>query len=246
MNEYTFPTQTETISKNLMLNIAELQVHQRQLVNNLSHELRTPLTLIYGYIQSIRRRGDNLTNLQKDALEIAILETKHTIDLLQQFLDLARLDSASICFRIRPLDLNSLVLSAIATFAEIDRKIMIDGEELNITVIADAEFLQQTISKLIDNAIRYSDQMITIKLEQLDNYAAISICDRGCGIPVKDQPHIFSPFYRVDQSRNRLTGGAGLGLAIAKVLVEGMGGTLSVHSQLNEGSIFKIMLKSSP
>lgn len=244
MNEFTLMAQTEPISQNLMLSISELQAQQRQFISNLSHELRTPLTLIYGYMQSIHRRGDNLTNLQKDALEIAILETRHTIDLLQQFLDLARLDSHSICFQIKSLPLNSLVLEAIAAFTEIDRKIMIDEQELNIMVLGDADFLQQTLSKLIDNAIRYSDQMITIKLEQLGDYAAISICDRGCGIPVKDQPHIFRPFYRVDQSRNRLTGGAGLGLAIAKVLVEGMGGTLSVHSQLNEGSIFKIMLKS--
>ena len=74
---------------------------------------------------------------------------------------------------------------------------------------------------------------------------AISICDRGCGIDLKDQLNIFNPFFRVDRSRNRDTGGAGLGLAIAKVLVDGMGGTLNVYSQVGEGSIFKIILRSS-
>jgi len=93
--------------------------------------------------------------------------------------------------------------------------------------------------------VKYSDKAITIRLENLGDDVAIGICDRGCGIDLEDQLNIFNPFFRADRSRNRATGGAGLGLAIAKVLVEGMGGTLNVYSQLGKGSIFKIILKSS-
>jgi signal transduction histidine kinase len=144
--------------------------------------------------------------------------------------------------------LNILVSEAIATLEKVGQgeiqKIIVEGE-MNISVWADDDRLKQVLSRLIDNAIRYSDTIITIKSEKIDDYIAISICDRGCGISAQDQLYIFDPFYRVDRSRNRLTGGVGLGLAIAKVLVEEMGGTLTVSSEIGLGSIFKIMLKSS-
>jgi signal transduction histidine kinase len=138
------------------------------------------------------------------------------------------------------------VSEAIAGFRnEKEREIIVEFEESNISVLVDGDHFKQVLLKLIDNAVKYSDTTIKIRVEKSGEYVAISICDRGCGIDLQDQPNIFNPFYRVDRSRNRDTGGAGLGLAIAKVLVEGMGGNLNVYSQLGEGSIFKIMLKAS-
>jgi signal transduction histidine kinase len=231
--------------KELTIGLPQVYQQQRQLISNVSHELRTPLTLVYGYMQSIRRRNENLTDLQKEALEIAIFEMEKTIDLMKRMFDLARLDRDSICFSFTSVCLNSVVLDAIADIRQAsDREIKVEGVELKIKVEADAERLKQVLIRLIDNAIRYSDLGIMIKLEKSGDYVTISVCDRGCGIPISDQPHIFSPFFRVDRSRNRDTGGVGLELAIAKVLVEGMGGTISVHSELGEGSMFKIMLKS--
>lgn len=239
----------------LTIGLSQVYKQQRQLISNFSHELRTPLTLIYGYMQSIRRRDRNLTGLQREALEIAIFEMEKTIDLIKVTFDLARLDSDSLCFSFTSVYLVDVVSEAIAAIQSNrqiesqvnnqinEREIKIEGE-LKISVLADEEQIKQVLIRLIDNAIRYSDTEITIKLEKSENYATISVCDRGCGIPISDRSHIFSPFFRVDRSRNRLTGGVGLGLTIAKVLVEGMGGTLSVDSQLGEGSIFKVMLKS--
>jgi signal transduction histidine kinase len=253
MTDFTFITPEANLTNNLTtIGIAEVQAQQRQLISNISHELRTPLTLVYGYMQSIYRRRENLTDLQKSALEVAIFEMKHTIDLLQESLDLARLDNHSIALSLTSVQLNilvsDLVLEAIATLEKVGQgeiqKIIVEGE-MNISVWADGDYLKQVLSRLIDNAIRYSDTVVTIKLEKLDNYISISICDRGCGISAQDQLHIFDPFFRVDRSRNRLTGGVGLGLAIAKVLVEEMGGTLTVSSEIGLGSIFKVMLKSS-
>jgi len=254
-------TASESSAKKPMVSLTEVQTQQRQLIGNFSHELRTPLTLVYGYMQSIQRRNENLTDLQKEALEIAMLEMKHTIQLLQESLDLARLDTHAICLRREPVALHGLISEAIAISqldrSQIDkshlgkshlsksREIIVESEETNISVLADAERLEQVLLRLIDNALKYSDTAITIRLENLGDYVAISICDRGCGIDLEEQLNIFSPFYRVDRSRNRDTGGVGLGLAIAKVLVDGMGGTLNVYSQLGEGSIFKIILKSS-
>lgn len=230
----------------LKISLTEVYKHQRQLISNFSHELRTPLTLIYGYMQSIHRRNDNLTDLQKEALNIAILEMEKTIDFMKESINLARLDRDSICFSYTSVCLNNIVLDAITDIRQVsDREIKVETEEIKIAVLADAERLKQVLLRLIDNALRYSDLGITIKIEKFENYVIISVCDRGCGISTSEQLHIFTPFFRVDRSRNRDRGGVGLGLAIAKVLVEGMGGTLSVHSQVGEGSIFRVMLKSN-
>jgi signal transduction histidine kinase len=232
MSEFTLTTSLKTSPNHLMVSLDEVQTQQIQLIRNFSHELRTPLTLVYGYMQSIQRRNENLTDLQKNALEIAMFEMKHTIQLLQESLDLARLESHAICLRREPVPLDGLVSEAIAIFKKAkDREIVVESQQSNISVLADADRLQQVLLRLIDNAVKYSDAAITIRLEKLENFVAISICDRGCGIDLQEQPNIFDPFYRVDRSRNRNTGGVGLGLAIARVLVEGMGGTLNVYSQ---------------
>ncbi len=266
MSEPASNSESAASAKKLMVSLSEVQNQQMQLIGNFSHELRTPLTLVYGYMQSIHRRNENLTDLQKEALEIALLEMQHTIQLLQKSLELARLDAHAICLRREPVSLHGLISEAIA-ISQLDRsqldrlqldssqlgkslqgksrEIIVESEETNISVLADAERLEQVLLRLIDNAVKYSDGVITIRLENLGDDVAISICDRGCGIDLEDQLNIFSPFYRVDRSRNRDTGGVGLGLAIAKVLVEGMGGTLNVYSKIGEGSIFKIILKSS-
>ncbi|WP_201323645.1 cell wall metabolism sensor histidine kinase WalK [Pseudanabaena sp. lw0831] len=245
MSDFTLTPSSETSAKKLMVSLDEAQAQQLQLIGNFSHEMRTPLSLVYGYMQSIHRRNENLTDLQKNALEIAMFEMKHTIQLLQESLDLARLDCHAICLRRESVPLHGLISEAIAFSPQVkSREITVESEESNILVLADAARLQQVLLRLIDNAVKYSDTAITIRLEKSGDYVAISICDRGCGIDLQDQLNIFNPFYRVDRSRNRDTGGAGLGLAIAKVLVEGMGGTLNVYSQLGEGSIFKIILKS--
>lgn len=205
-------------------------------------------------MQSIHRRSENLTDIQKQALENSLAEMKYTIDLLQESLDLARLGQDSNKFLLTSVSLNKVVLGAIATFSKdgkqentqaYQREIIIEGTDLNLSVLADFDRLQQVLIRLIDNAIRYSDKIIIIKIERYFNYSSISICDCGIGISLQDQARIFSPLYRVDPARSRLNGGAGMGLTIAKVLVEGMEGTLEVQSQLGKGSIFKIILKSA-
>jgi signal transduction histidine kinase len=97
---------------------------------------------------------------------------------------------------------------------------------------------------LVDNAVKYSlaGQPIILKLEAREQQAVIQVCDRGVGIPLQDQSRIFERFYRVDESRSRMSGGHGLGLAIVKTLVEGMRGSITVQSKLGEGSTFTITL----
>jgi signal transduction histidine kinase len=101
----------------------------------------------------------------------------------------------------------------------------------------------RVVNHLLENAARYAKgQPIVIQLSETSNHALLQVCDRGCGIPLADQARIFEPFYRVEHSRCRSTGGIGLGLAIVKSLVEGMQGQVTVESQPGEGSVFSVML----
>ncbi len=113
-----------------------------------------------------------------------------------------------------------------------------------ILVYVDPGRIQQVIRNLIDNAITYSDEEgeIEIAAETRDKEVKISVKDNGLGIPENDVPHVFDRFYRVDSSRSRETGGSGLGLTIAKEIVEAHGGTIEVNSSEGEGTEFTFTL----
>lgn len=229
----------------MLVRLFDAWEQQRQFVSNVSHELRTPLTIVSGYLQSTLRRGDNLTPLQRDALSIAASEADRTIQLLQDLLDLARVDSGRMHFHIKPLLLNDLVVEVVGMAEQYsNRFIKVEASSPVIEVKADCDRLKQVLLNLIDNAVKYSepDQIVTLKISQLNEQATIQVCDQGRGIPLPQQARIFERFYRVDEARARSTGGCGLGLSIVKTLVEGMGGSVSVRSKLGEGSVFTVTL----
>ena len=124
-----------------------------------------------------------------------------------------------------------------------DRAIQV-AATVNVEAMVDRDRLKQVLINLLDNAIKYSEaaQPIELIVEQIDKQAIIRVRDRGIGIPLQDLGRIFERFYRVDENRARTTGGHGLGLAIAKTLVEGMGGKIMVRSIVGEGIEFSIVL----
>ncbi|WP_425216274.1 sensor histidine kinase [Tumidithrix helvetica] len=228
----------------------EMELQQKHLISNISHELRTPLTLIYGYMQSVLRRGDNLTAQQQEALKIAIAEMEQTIGLLKKMLDAARASDGIEPPHMEALLVKAEVDKAIKTIqTQHTRTIQIQPESLLEfeAIAADRYQLQQILIELMENAIRYSppDTPIVIKLNKIADRMAIGICDQGCGIPDEEHSQIFELFYRVDRSRARTTGGAGIGLAIAKELTEAMGGTIGLQSQQGKGSTFTVMFPIS-
>lgn len=243
---------------NTMLDrLAQSWEQQRQFVSNVSHELRTPLTLVSGYLQSTLRRATNLSEPQREALEIAASEAERTIQLLQDLLDLARADRGYLHFQLEPLLIGDLVAEVVEMAKQYShREISIAcGNDL-LEATADRNRLKQVLLNLIDNAVKYSpsDTEIIVGVRALGDRAIVEICDRGVGIPLAQQGRIFEPFYRVDEARSRsvspgeshATGGTGLGLSIVKTLVEGMGGTVTVRSKPGEGSTFGAILPRSP
>lgn len=229
----------------LLSRLSQSRKQEQEFVSNVSHELRTPLTIVHGYLQSVLRRQNNLTQTQQEALETAASEAERTIRLLQDLLDLARADSGYLHFQVNSYVLNDLVEEIIMMAEKYsDRVITIESTTYPIEVKVDYSRLKQILLNLIDNAIKYSEAgtPIIFKLDQLQDKVIIQVCDEGRGIPLQHQARIFERFYRVDESRSHTTGGSGLGLSIVKTLVEGMGGTVSVQSKLGEGSIFTISL----
>jgi signal transduction histidine kinase len=229
----------------LLARLSETREQQRQFTNDLAHELRTPLSMVYGYLQRTQQRSENLTDSQKEALAMAVEEAERMIQLLQDWLELARSDNSVIALHKESLLLNDLVRE-VAEMTEkfehrhIERQISASP----IPIQADRNQLMQVLSHLLENAIQYSDESepVTVQLTQSEDWAVIQVSDRGCGIPLSQQSRIFDPFYRVDPSRTRATGGPGLGLSLVKRLVESMGGKITVQFKPGEGSNFILTL----
>lgn len=237
---------------NLMLRrLSTAWEQQKRFVNDMSHELRTPLSVVQGYLDSTLRRGHNLTLPQREGLEVAATETNRTVRLLEQLLQLARLDNGQMPLNLTPVDLETLVQEAIS-MAEADyletlsaqSRIILEPTAAPVVVKADEDKLRAIVIELLDNSLRYSSPgtPIRVRLLRQQGWAMIQVQDKGPGVPANCQPHIFDPFYRTDEDRSRSTGGTGLGLTLVRSIVEAMAGEVSLKSEPGQGSVFTIRL----
>ena len=244
------PSEVKELAQTLQTTLTDLShawEDQRQLVSNVSHELRTPLTVVSGYLQSTLRRGNNLTDIQREALETASSEAERTIQLLQDLLDLARAENGRMYFHLETVVLNELLTEIEGMVDQYPTPVKISLPDQLVKIKGDKNRLKQVFLNLVDNAVKYShsSEPILLKLSQEKQQANIQVCDRGVGIPLTHQTRIFERFYRVDEARSRNIGGTGLGLSIVKTLVEGMEGTIKVISQPNQGTTFTILFPVS-
>ena len=218
---------------------------QRRFVADASHELRTPLTTIRGNLGLLERqppiRGEERVAVLADTVE----ECDRLIRLINNLLVLARADSG-LSLRIEPIPIKSFVeeLCRQARLLASDRTIRCENR-LDTSVLGDRDALKQVLLILLDNAVHYTPPhgAITIATAATDGHVTIHIRDTGQGIPPAALSQIFERFYRVEASRTRI--GAGLGLAIAKELVEAQSGTITVESQWGKGSQFTVSLPVS-
>ncbi|MEM8639698.1 MAG: HAMP domain-containing sensor histidine kinase [Cyanobacteria bacterium P01_G01_bin.54] len=234
----------ETAFNRMLHRFHESWEQQRQFVGHVSHELRTPLTIVSGYLQSTLRRGQNLTEPQREALTVASSEATRTVQLLEDLLELARADSGHLHFRKETIVLNDFIWEVVEMSRQYSQgEIKVSTPAELVVLQTDRDRLKQVLLNLIDNAVKYagSETPIQVTLKALGQQIQLQVCDRGPGIPLAQQQRIFERFYRLDESRNR-SGGTGLGLSIVKTLVEGMGGQIAVRSTLGEGSTFIVSL----
>jgi two-component system phosphate regulon sensor histidine kinase PhoR len=219
---------------------------RRDFVANVSHELRTPLTAIRGYVEALLD-GETDAEDTKKFLEIIARHSARMERLVSDLLRLARLDARQEALDLAPCDLQQLfntVVGDVAQTAEAKRQMVttaVDPAACRIT--ADPAKLHDVLRNLVENAVHYSPDAATIRLEaRRENGAVrISVSDSGPGIPPDDLSRVFERFYRVDKSRSR-PGGTGLGLAIVKHLVELHGGQASAENRPEGGARFVITL----
>ncbi|HWS79830.1 MAG TPA: ATP-binding protein [Rubrobacter sp.] len=216
-------------------------------VSDLSHELRTPLTTIQSAVGLLERARDRLDPLEHRALELADQELKRIRGMVEELMTLAQMDSWKYQLEVGPANMSTIVQTAIESVeAKAQRfgiKIYFDNADEH-RCICDVQKLYQVFLNLLDNAIKYSDSgaRVDVEIEEDDSTLTVRIRDTGVGIPEEDLNQLFERFYRVDKDRSRATGGSGLGLAISRQIVEMHGGSISVESEVDVGSVFEVRL----
>lgn len=227
---------------------------RREFVSNVSHELRTPLTSMRSYIETLSEGAWQDQEMAPRFLKITLDETDRMIRMINDLLDLSRMDNDNLKLNIEMVNFNELVNFVLDRFdviiANSEKKYRIVREftQRPLFVEVDTDRMIQVIDNIMNNAIKYSPDggKITVRLMETHNNVILSITDQGLGIPKKDISRIFERFYRVDKARARKQGGAGLGLAISKEVVKALGGTIWATSIENYGSTFYISLPYEP
>lgn len=230
----------ETTFNDMTRQLQENFEKQEVFVSDASHELKTPIAIIKSYAQLLERRGKTHPEVFEEAVEAIDSESDRMQQLVEQMLLLAK-DKEEAPHE--EIDLALLIGKIIHTFTHAyERDINFYHEADDVTVTGNVDQIEQIIYILLDNAIKYSNKAISVKIIKKEGFVQIKVIDKGPGISEDDQLLIFDRFYRVDQSRARKLGGTGLGLSIAKAMAEVHHGSLSVQSTEGEGSTFILAL----
>jgi len=219
---------------------------QARFIADASHELATPVAGIRGYVNILRAWGADDPALREEAVRAIDRESSRMARLCGDLLSGIRSDE-TLEYRSVKFDLNGVcreVLAAAAT-RYVGKGLEITGpEEAAIEMQCDPDRVEEVLGVLVDNACKYTPEggSVSLRTAVVRDAALITIADTGIGIPEKDLPNVFERFYRSDASRSKETGGFGLGLAIAKQIVEACGGSISVASAPDSGTTFEVRL----
>jgi PAS domain S-box-containing protein len=217
---------------------------QNTFISVISHELRTPVSIIKGYASTLRRDDASFSAEQyRDGLQVVEEEADRLARQIQDLLDVSRIAAGGMRLDLSEWELRPLAEEVVAGFAaQTDGgfEFQLRVEERMPPVRADYERARMVLTNLVSNAVKYSPQggVIRIGARAEGDYAIVYVSDQGIGIPPEDQERIFERFYRVDNRLRRTTQGAGLGLYLARSIVEAHGGRMWVESQVGKGSRF--------
>jgi len=221
---------------------------RKDFIANVSHELRTPISMLQGYSEAI---VDDIAGNEEEKKELAQIihdESLRMGRLVNELLDIARMEAGHIQLNLEPLEIEDFTNRIVRKFQGVARdhdvELIGDIHPINQIVYADTDRVEQILTNLIDNAIRHTpDQgVVTLRLEPFHNGVKLEIEDTGAGIPEDDLPFVFERFYKADKARTRGRSGTGLGLAIVKNIVDAHRGKVSAHSKLGEGTTFSVFL----
>lgn len=225
--------------------LAEASRMKSEFVSIVSHQLRSPLANLKWAIELLMSgRLGKISEKQLEYFKILRENNERMKELISDLLVVSRIEQGELFFQKTNIDLNKTteeVINGVEVFAEASNvKIELQSEKNLPQIFADSSHIKLVVENLLDNAIRYikNDGRVEIKIGKRDKNACFEIQDNGVGIPQEDQKHIFQKFFRSENIMKQQTEGSGLGLYIAKWIIEKSGGKIGFKSQEGKGSTF--------
>ncbi len=218
---------------------------RRNMLADIAHELRTPITILRGRLEGIL---DGVYTPDEAHIAPALEETYLLERLVEDLRLLALAEANQLQFELKPVRLDELAETILGLFSaqagEKNIRLNLNAESNLPDVMVDPQRFQQVVGNLIDNALRYTPEgsSIDLAIRRSENSVELTVTDGGPGIPENELSHVFDRFWRGEKSRSRSTGGAGLGLSIARQLVEAQGGRISAHNHSPQGFVVSIVL----
>jgi signal transduction histidine kinase len=245
--ERTFNTMAASLERSLAdleernRTLVESEQTKSELVSNVSHELRTPLASVLGFSSLMLDRELPPEEMRR-YLEVIRTEARRLAELLNDLLDIQRIEQGTIELRLEETDLNDLLASQVMLYSaqSAHHKLHLDPADDELVVYGDRDRLAQVIGNLLSNAIKYSPEggVVGVSASLVGDEAWIWVRDQGLGIPTEQQQRIFTKFFRGDVGRERGISGTGLGLVLARQIVEAHGGEIGFESEEGAGSTF--------
>jgi two-component system phosphate regulon sensor histidine kinase PhoR len=235
-----------------IVQLKKLEQMRSQFLGNVSHELRTPIFAVQGYLETLLDGAVDDPSVNRTFLEKAQSNLYRLNALLEDLINISQIESGEMKMSLRYFRLNDFLetvtrdYESLAEERNVTIKLSLNTQESD-EVFGDKDRLRQVLNNLISNAVNYNKPGggVLVASKKIGKEIQIRVEDTGVGIPPEHLPRIFERFYRVDSNRSREVGGTGLGLAIVKHIVEAHGSQVQVESTLEEGSIFRFLLKSS-
>ena len=220
---------------------------QKHFVEDVSHELRTPVAIVEGHLKLLNRWGKDNPEVLEESLQASLVELQRMKTLVQEMLDLSRAPQVKEQYKDATTNVTEVAKQVVHNFRVLYPEFTFtfdDDLKRDLWIPIYLNHLEQVVIILMDNAVKYSldRKEIILSLSKGEEHVEIAVQDFGMGMTEEDRKKVFSRFYRVDKARSRERGGNGLGLSIAKELIESYDGEISVTTLLNHGSIFKITL----
>ena len=229
--------------------LEDVENRRRELVGDLTHELRTPLTIVKGYLEGL---ADGTIAPSGETYGRLVRETERLQRLVNDLQELSKLESGYLPIEAREVAITPLITQVCDRFSDQ----LITSDELALTTDlpknlptawGDPARIEQVLVNLLSNALRHTAKgEVNVRVYTEGNFLWIAVSDTGIGIAEADLPHVFERFWRADRSRDRASGGSGIGLAISRRLVTLQGGTIAAKSKLGEGSTFRFSLPMRP
>ena len=231
----------------------EADKRDREFISNISHDLKTPLTSIRGYCEGIMDGVASTPEKMDKYIRTIYTKTNEMDDLINQLTLYSKIERKSVPFDFTQVSAKGFFGScARALDLELDAQSIKfryeDKLDQDCRLVVDEEQIRRVLNNIVSNSVKYahvSPLEITMTLEDAGDEVKVSMADNGVGIAPKDLPHVFDRFYRADSSRNRSTGGSGIGLSIVKSIIEEHGGTVQAASEKDKGTVISFLLKKA-